>query len=942
MIRIEKASAGSGKTYGLAQFYLSLLKDKNAYRHILAVTFTNKATAEMKSRILKFLAKSPKKEHQEALSDILHDYSAFAVSTIDKFFQQALKAFAREIGQTADYQIELDKESLIKESMDRILDSLGEGDSELLSWLKKNVEDSLSNGERVDIDNALYDMGKELMKAQKRDIAEAHGIDHFHSLSKERLAAIIESCHAVIHNFTQKVNESAKDVVVKSTNAIKQLKPYLDGFQEWETIEAPSGKSLLKESVGTKFYDLFAGDEFRYYNTAKLICDLSFSLGLAGEFYRSFEALLKEKNVMSLDESNTILKDIIDGSDAPFVYEKMGVRYENFLLDEFQDTSTIQWENFLPLLKESHANHNKSLIVGDVKQSIYRWRNTEWNLLAHEVKQCFPDAEEESKTTNWRSCRTIVHFNNNFFKSVAGQLGFRDLYADVEQTVMSDDEQEGHVQLSFCTDTQAEIDRILESIASAREAGAKFDDIAILVRKNDDGEKVAASLIANGIPVISDDSLSLKSSRIVRKVVSLLSNHENPDDEINEYIAASDNVVFPSSFHSLLDLCEDLLRQLRAASPEDYDGETLYIQAFMDDLREWVDANGNELRYYLQHWRESDKKIGSPEDSNSVRIITIHKAKGLEFKYLIFPFADKVTFYHDQKRWCYLNVEGTPFAKEVEGIYPIKLSAKSSDTLFSDALKEEQQKQLVDNMNVFYVALTRAEKCLHIISKLPTKKFRVDGGEASAFTDLLYRYCGNMDEMSYGTDYDFRIMKREEKAELKELPYSYSSYPIGERLKVSSEAADFFGEDGSTGAAASARRNGIVLHSILSQVQVADELREAVDMAILDGQLSAAEGENAFKLLSSRIDTHPEWFSSRGLNEVGIFDIYGHEKRPDRVIIKDDEVTIIDYKFGEHSPESESIYRKQVAGYMQIFSSLGYNNVSGYVWYVIPDNLISL
>ncbi len=579
MIKILKASAGSGKTYALAKEYISLLTGKYAYRHILAVTFTNKATAEMKGRILKFLSESSDKNEREMLRDILHDYSAFAVSTIDKFFQQALKAFAREIGQVADYQIDLDKDSLIREAMDRILDSLTRKDTEILDWMQRSVATDLSQGKRVNIEESLYEMGGRLM------MQGAGSTDELQKrFSKKNLQAIRANCEQIIGDFTDELNAAAKDVVVSKANSVKQLAPYLKGFKTWEMI--PQCKStLMKEADGSVFCDLLFGERYTWYCTAWLLRDMSFSLGLAGEFYRSYRELLKEKNVMVLDESNVILKDIIAGSDAPFVYEKMGVRYENFLIDEFQDTSNIQWENFRPLLKESDANNHKNLIVGDVKQSIYRWRDSDWTLLDHKVNEDFPLAKVELKQENRRSLKNIVNFNNAFFEFASRIAGHPGLYADVKQKIMTDDAREGLVRVSFCGKDE-QISKVRESIADAVSAGARYGEITVLVRANAEGSTIANALIQDGIPVVSDDSLNLKSSKILRKLTGILANHENPDDKINSYLARTEAVEFPDEFHSLTDLCEVLLRQLRESSPEDFEGETLYIQAFMDDLRE--------------------------------------------------------------------------------------------------------------------------------------------------------------------------------------------------------------------------------------------------------------------------------------------------------------------------------------------------------------------
>ncbi|MCR5519517.1 MAG: UvrD-helicase domain-containing protein [Bacteroidales bacterium] len=936
MIKILKASAGSGKTYALANNYLALLTERYAYRHILAVTFTNKATAEMKSRILKFLAESRESGKKDMLRDILHDYSAFAVSTIDKFFQQALKAFAREIGQVADYQIDLDKQALIHEAMDSILDSLTADDSEVLDWLRRSVSDDLEQGKRVSIENNLYDMGDRLMMTEAGSTSELRK-----RFGKKELAAIKANCEKIISDFTKELNEAAKLVEVKGKKAIEMLEPYQDGFKTWEKIPLPK-VTLMKEAADSRFCQLLEGDRYRWYNTAWLLRDMAFSLGIAGEFYNAFERLLKEKNVMVLDESNTILKDIIAGSDAPFVYEKMGVRYEHFLLDEFQDTSNIQWENFRPLLRESEAGGHDNLIVGDVKQSIYRWRDSDWTLLGSTVAEDFPRAITEELQNNWRSCKTIVDFNNAFFSFAAKAIGKEDLYADVKQMVKARDSQPGQVRISFC-DKDEQINMVVESIADAIQSGAGYGDIAVLVRANKEGGDIAAALIKEGIPVVSDDSLSVKSSIIVQKLTGILANHENPDDKINRFLAESENVEFPQEYHSLTDLCENLLRQLQAESPEEFMGETLYIQAFMDELREWVDVNGNELRYFLQHWADSKSTINSPAGTSAVRVITIHKAKGLEYPWLIFPFAEKVDFYKADWRWCKLDVSGTPFIAEAAGSYPVNLNSNAENSLFADALHKEQEMQLVDNINVFYVALTRAEKHLHVIAAQPPKTFKDSKTpEYKNFSQLLYSFCGGMDEYLLGEPYDFSKMERKPEGPEMDYPYSYSSVPLGDRLKVSADASDFFGEDGAVGAAASPRRNGIALHGILSGVQTAADLRAAVDDAVIDGSISPEEGEDAFQLLSERISAHPEWFAQRGLNETTLIDSYGNHKRPDRVVLKDGELTVIDYKFGESTPESDARYSRQVSGYMKIFRSLGYDKVSGAVWYVVSDKLVTL
>ena len=920
-MRIVKASAGSGKTYTLAGSYIDLLlksSDPYAYRHILAVTFTNKATAEMKGRILRDLNKlaSTDRKAREILVNILHDYSAFSVNTIDKFFQTALKAFSREIGQFSAYQLELDRKSLVTEAIDRILDSLSEDNPALLEWIKSSVKGKIEAGEKYNFDKSLYETGQRLKSEEFRELTESTRTDSSKAFDKQRLASIHECCQKIIVDFHTRAEALG-------------IRPGRDG-----KFKVPAQKYLKADA---ELAELF-GTPFDIFNTAEIIDSNTYSLGLAGEFLSEFNALLKEKNLMCLEESNTILRKIIDGSDAPFIYEKLGVRYEHFMLDEFQDTSNIQWDNFLPLLKESDANGNENLIVGDVKQSIYRWRDSDWNLLRTRAPEEFPGKEPETLGCNWRSCGTIVNFNNDFFEHASGILGVSEIYSDVRQKVKAKDSQPGFVRVSF-TDNQDEM--VLASIESAKEAGAEWGDIAVLVRNNKDGSHIASILIERGIPVISDDSLRIKSSVTVRRLVSLLSSFDNPDDSIGRFLSSSLEIEWPDRFFSITDLSEELLRQLRAHDSDSFDGETLFIQAFMDDLKSWTETNGNNLSLYLRHWKDSDPYIGSPDNSESVRVLTVHKSKGLEFPYLIFPYAEKVNLYKQGIHWCSLgNDTAIP---ELNGIYPVNLSSTVSRSLFSKDYENERRMQVIDNINIFYVALTRASKCLHVISAEPSKTFKEKKTpEYKNLSEILYHFTGSCSERTYGVMYDFNAMIREDSGSVRDFPSTYISIPLAGRLQPSADAMDFFGEDGITGPAASPRLEGIILHSILSEVNCPADLRAAVDAAVLSGAISSEEGESACSLLQERISSHPEWFPTDGgsvvSNEITILGDDGECHRPDRVIITPDAVTIIDYKFGE--PRKSHL--SQVRNYMNLYAKMGARKVKGTVWYVRENKICAV
>lgn len=1030
MIRILRASAGSGKTFNLAKTYIRILltsEEDHPYRHILAVTFTNKATAEMKSRILKelsIMAREPEKSGYRKdfvpslfpdtaslqkkagniLIDILHDYSAFSVSTIDRFFQQTLKAFSREIGQFSSYQIELDRNSLIHESVDRILDSLTEASSDLLGWLEKSVMEQLEQGAKVNLESRLYEMAEKLSSEERKNLSESMGLDESESFSKEKLEAVGRECSQVIDGFHRQVKDTARKAVDAFAAAGVSLSDTNRGFlMKLVSYAEPGGggdmvrptdaflrrasdpeqwfsKAKARDCLGSLGSDAFGavadfcslwGAEYKVFNTASILKAQTYGLGLAAELRREFDALLKEKNVLGIEDSNSILRDIIDGSDAPFVYEKLGVRFENFLLDEFQDTSNVQWQNFYPLLRESNDNGRENLVVGDVKQSIYRWRGSEWELLASRIADQFSDASQDALLENWRSTRSIVEFNNGFFRYAAGILdtmtgieGFHDIsgiYRDVEQQPRSSDPQEGCVEVTFC-EKDAQMDEVLASICKVRDAGAGWGDIAVLVRNNKEGGDIAASLIANGVPVLSDDSLDVRSSATVRRLVALLSCVENPDDSLNSYLASELDVTFPDRYHSLVDLCEGLLRELRKHDEDVFRGEVLYIQSFMDTLLDWTAQNGNNLMLFLKYWAENSFKVSSPSDADAVRIMTIHKSKGLEFPHVIFPFAEKVTMSGKSWHWCRPAAEGTGLEEAGKGIFPVNMTKNVQETLFESDYRKEQRLQLVDGINTFYVALTRAGKSLHVIAAVPAAKcieaFR--SGSMYEFTDfsqLLFHYVGT-DRFVSGSPYDFSAMKRDVPEAVIPMEALYPSIPVnpvktvtdGEaadvrergRLKFSADSVDFFGEDGKVGAAASNRLNGIVLHGILSAVNVPADLREAVDSQVRDGQISSEEGEMDYALLRDRIASAAErgWFTDGAEvhNEDGIISTDGQIYRPDRVVVADGHTYVIDYKFGAEEPR----YARQVSRYMDLYRRMGYPEVSGYVWYVYEDKVVEV
>lgn len=1048
MIEIMKASAGSGKTYSLALKYISLLlesKDRYAYRHILAVTFTNKATDEMKDRILKelhLLSLRPsesgyhdrfvpsvfpsdeelRKKAEEVLHDILHDYSAFAVSTIDRFFQQTLKAFSREIGQFASYQVELDKESLVRESVDRILDSLTAEDDALLSWLTDNVLEQIESGGRYSLDANLMDMAKRLMSPQRQEVMDAAGVKA-EDFSHAKLLEVRARCREVMTAYRSAVREKAEEALSIITGAGVDVKESRNSFFRYlydyvelgdnDAVPYPSD-SFLKNSRDPDLWfskakaktclpkvypfleaplnelcDLF-GKEYEVFNTACILDRQLYGLGVAVELETTFKELMKEKNVLCIDDSNTILKNIIDGADAPFIYEKTGVRYDHYLLDEFQDTAKVQWQNFSPLLKESESRNGQNLIVGDVKQSIYRWRGSDWKLLQDIIPSEFPSRKETLLDTNYRSLSGIVDFNNAFFKDAASVLdmisGHQDgsgpvseIYDDVRQKAHKSGRVPGNVSLTYCEKSD-ELQKVLDSVMEAQASGALLSEIAVLVRSNRTGEQVASYLMENGVPVVTDDSLRTKSSITVRRLVSLMSLVENPSDTVNGYLADALEVDMDEEYGSLIDMAESLLRNLKETDDDMvWKGEIPHIQSFMDHLQDFVNSEGNSLRGFLKFWDEKDPSVSSPSSGESVRVMTIHKSKGLAFPYVIIPFAENIKLYKEDSHWCVPEMRGTSLENCAEGVYDVCLDAGSEKSLFADDYREERFLQQVDNMNTAYVAMTRPVLGVHVIAKTPPKTCiaAVDADDVSSlkdFSQILYRfacrsgYAGHFvrtdDEgcvrFDSGEMVDFAEYRRGNGHEVKDFVIcegnEYPSIPLNVcmsedgtdvrergRLKFSADSIDFFSEEGETGISASNRIRGVVLHDILSRMKTPDNLEAEVRASLISGDLTVSEHDDILAFLRARLGSAVSrgWFPEDPemvLVEESVIDTDGEILRPDRVVIKDGKVLIIDYKFGERDRR----YERQIRKYMSVWCRMGYADVTGILWYVNDDEVVTL
>ena len=584
MLTVYRASAGAGKTHKLTGEYLTLLfTGPGAFRRILAVTFTNKATDEMKTRIvdeLYNLASGRKSDYVELLKstysltevqvrkqaakiliDILHDYSAFNISTIDRFFQQTMRAFTREIGLQGGYGIEMDQELVLTTAIDNLLSDLEKPESkDLLGWLLRFAEDKIESGGEWNLRKDIMALSREVFKESYKAFSEAVGrdIEDKKALEdyKNELYGIIRSVEATAKELGERGLAILNKYGLKVTDfkgGSRSPLTLLDRLVQGEMKE-PSATFIgladnldgyftktvslgTRQIIGCAFEDglndcikgiisLFGN--LTAYNTAREIVRYYYTLGILTDVSRQIAAYREEKNVMLIADTTELLSKVIEGSDAPFIYEKTGTHVDHYMIDEFQDTSGMQWNNFRPLIEESLAHSRDNLIVGDVKQSIYRFRNSDWKLLDEQVQADFSPEEihEETLKDNWRSCRNIVEFNNALFTTLPGVL--QAVYNEALSVSSLSEEQraafftkimsaydksfqqvpppfmqkDGHVRIEFLSgdnekDWKEEaLGRLPGVLEKLQDNGYALKDIAILVRTNQEGAQVADILLA--------------------------------------------------------------------------------------------------------------------------------------------------------------------------------------------------------------------------------------------------------------------------------------------------------------------------------------------------------------------------------------------------------------------------------------------------------------
>ncbi len=1061
-LTIYKASAGSGKTFTLARRFLTLLfNNKDNYRHILAATFTNKATEEMKTRVINelyALATAAPSAHREfllennshiksevkleelarkILSSILHNYSYFNISTIDSFFQKIIRAFARELRVSSNYNVELDDKEVLRKVSEQLFFDLDKNE-DLVNWITSYTEEQLENGKSWNFSKGILKLSEEFGSEEYRQVS-SNSNENLGNLDnmKQFLGKLIAKQKEIengIKDIAQKgVKIAQKNDIAQSdfkygtTSGINFLYNSANGEMVGEIkartlgmlendeafytkkkpkedeIKAACSQGLRQTLIETHEY---WQEHIALYTSIELIRSNFHSMGILSHLEQKLREYTKENNILLLSNSNQLIANIIDDSDTPFIYEKTGNQFNHYMIDEFQDTSKLQWENLKPLILNSLSEGNENLIVGDVKQSIYRWRNSDWKLLDHGIKNALAkQSHEEVLPTNWRSSKNVIRFNNTVIKETVKYLQtkfkvdmnldemdttsqlFDSAYSDIIQQVPESATEGGFISMKFYDKEESEdwqekvITELPKIIEQAQDNGYSLSDIAILVRKNNQGAEISRYLLdyasknkENGYryDVISNEALWVSSSYDIKFIITFFRYLINPSSvyisQLNilflNYLIKNDskniiqhhNELHPdiaekskgiSSF-SLLETTEKIIKQFDLGQKNT---EAIFIQAFIDLIHNFEQSQSGSINEFIEWWDEKGYKtsISTPEGQDAVNIISIHKSKGLEYKIVILPFLDwEIT---DNRGYLWVSTDIAPLNEMPYLPISLKSSTKLKASIFKEEYTNETLLQYIDILNIFYVALTRAKDAIYAFGLNDTseKETNTDISSKNKISKVLPVVMAENSESSSTTinlaeywdeennTFTLGELPQNKKISLvRENKLTLKKYFNNKEIKqpeLRYQSKDF--EITDSRIVTDSRIAGKIWHRIFENISSLNDIPAAISHLENQGVISknAAKEIHDNVLASIKFNNVQAWFSNEAKvrKEATIITPGGKNYRPDRIVEINNEVHVIDFKFGQMEHNS---YKKQVSNYVDLLKSMGYENAKGFLWYI--------
>lgn len=1020
--KIYDASAGSGKTYTLVKDYLILLLTSpriDSYKNILAITFTNKAVAEMKSRIIQGLhvlaamepsakeqlflediseasglpSEEVQKKSRAILKNIIHNYAAFEVSTIDGFTHRVLRTFAKDLGLPLNFEVELRTDDVLTEAVDRLISKAGK-DKAITKVLVNFVLSKTDDDKSWDIARDLFAIARLLTQETSRaflDVLKDKSLSDFEILRKEVLKQqkdLEESIKVHADRFFELLDENGIDTDCFSGGYCPKFFLKLQkgdfnvGFSAgWQLNLAEKALYASKLAADKKaLLDNLQPQIVEYYSEAKRrITTLQFleaiernlvPLSLLSAIQDQIEEIKKENSMVLISEFNATIGKAVKDQPAPFIYERLGDRYRHYFIDEFQDTSQLQWENLIPLVDNTlsiahpSGEHGSLTLVGDAKQSIYRWRGGKAEQFMELCQKKHPFSIEEPQLVvlpnNYRSAQTIVQFNNDFFRFAAGCFlneTHRDLFLNSGQGPVS--KKEGYVNISFieAENTSEEMEaypvRVLEIINSQKAKGHSLSNICILTRTRKESIAVANFLSENAIPVISAESLLVsRSPKVVFinavlhycldaadktlkfEILDYLLNYEleveKEFDFLEEHLQPEGQQFFEelkvfgfefsletATSISVYEAVEYIIRSFRMEAASD-----AYLQFYLDFVYESSNNEGAGIYSFLEQWerKKDELSIVVPQGENAVQIMTIHKAKGLEFPIVIYPFVNgQVSDTAREHFWINLP---EALNANVEIAY-LRAAEKMKDwdgeapQLYHELACNSQ----LDALNVLYVAMTRPEQQLFVISKMDLDK---KGNENSnRFSGLLISYLKSIGKWDGGYEYHFgnpdEMLEEETSPANSVQQERFYSSATQKNVAIITRSGLMWNSKKKE-----AIEKGQLIHDLFAQINTEADVDRVLEKAKSDG-LFASEEKEALRNTIFEVIGHPQLksFYAEGVknfNERDMIAEDGQLLRPDRLNFQEDRVTIIDYKTGAESPT----HREQIEAYAGVLSRMNF------------------